>query len=147
MRNDAKARSTRWWRFLQQDDESAVTSTPNLQLPMRGFAPCSSCLAVGIWESGVCACVFQQVLRTLKPDRSLPINPADPFDLPMTLHVDALLVRIRGEVDEMPGLRLTAEQASRFLQIERKVCDEALRMLVKRQVLQRTMDGYYVGRS
>ena len=62
----------------------------------------------------------------------------------MSAH-DPLLARIMGEFHEMPGLRLTVGQASRFWQLEPSVCEAALRMLVQREVLYRTLDGYYIG--
>ncbi len=65
----------------------------------------------------------------------------------MTPSTDPLLARITGEFNEMPGLRLTVRQASRFWQIDHSVCEDALRQLVQRDVLYRTMDGYYIGRS
>lgn len=58
---------------------------------------------------------------------------------------DLLLARIAGEFHEMPGLRLTLGQASRFWQLDRSVCEAALHTLVQRDVLYRTMDGYYIG--
>jgi hypothetical protein len=62
----------------------------------------------------------------------------------MSVH-DPLLARIAGEFHEMPGLRLTLGQAARFWQLERSVCEAALHTLVQRDVLYRTMDGYYIG--
>jgi hypothetical protein len=43
---------------------------------------------------------------------------------------DALLNRIRGEFLEMPGLRLTCEQAQRLYGLDRAVCQGALDWLV-----------------
>ena len=65
----------------------------------------------------------------------------------MTPTDDLLLERITGEFHEMPGLRLTVRQASRFWQIDHSVCEDVLRQLVQSDVLYRTMDGYYIGRS
>ena len=60
--------------------------------------------------------------------------------------MDSILARITGEFHEMPGLRLNARQASRFWQMDHSVCEAALHALVQRDVLVRTMDGYYLGR-
>jgi DNA-binding GntR family transcriptional regulator len=43
---------------------------------------------------------------------------------------DALLNRIRGEFLEMPGLRLTCEQAQRLYGLDRALCQRALDRLV-----------------
>jgi len=43
---------------------------------------------------------------------------------------DALLNRIRGEFLEMPGLRLTCEQAQRLYGLDRALCLRALGRLV-----------------
>jgi hypothetical protein len=60
-------------------------------------------------------------------------------------HVDeALLRRIRGEYDEMPGLSLTPAQAERLWQLDRETCRAALNRLVQRRVLSLTARGRYV---
>ena len=41
-----------------------------------------------------------------------------------------ILDRVRGEFNEMPGLRLTPEQASRLWDLEPRACTEVLRRLV-----------------
>jgi DNA-binding GntR family transcriptional regulator len=43
---------------------------------------------------------------------------------------EALLNRIRGEFLEMPGLRLTCEQAQRLYGLDRALCQRALDRLV-----------------
>lgn len=57
---------------------------------------------------------------------------------------DLLLYRIRGEFIEMPGLRLTLEQASRLWQVDAAVCARALMALVHQHFLMRTRQGAYV---
>jgi hypothetical protein len=42
----------------------------------------------------------------------------------------ALVERVRGEFNEMPGLRLTPEQAARLWGLERRTCEEVLSRLV-----------------
>lgn len=57
---------------------------------------------------------------------------------------EALLSRIRGEYDEMPGLSLTPAQAERLWQLDRETCRAALNRLVQRRVLSLTARGRYV---
>jgi hypothetical protein len=54
------------------------------------------------------------------------------------------LVRIQAEYREMPGLKLTAAQASRFWSLGPDDSRELLDRLVERRVLWRTADGHYV---
>ena len=42
----------------------------------------------------------------------------------------SILERVRGEFNEMPGLRLTPEQAARLWNLDRRACAEVLRRLV-----------------
>lgn len=58
-----------------------------------------------------------------------------------------LMVRIRGEFLEMPGLCLTAAQASRLWSLDTVTAAMALEMLVESGALARTMDGRYVASS
>ena len=57
---------------------------------------------------------------------------------------EALLERIRGEYDEMPGLSLTPAQAARLWQLDHETCRTALTRLVQRRVLTLTPRGRYV---
>ena len=54
-----------------------------------------------------------------------------------------LLQRIRAEYLEMPGLRLTVEQARRLCGVERAACQRVLDMLVERKFLCVKPDGAY----
>jgi len=54
-----------------------------------------------------------------------------------------LLTRIRGECLEMPGLRLTLEQAQRLCGVERMLCKMVLDALVDAKFLRVTSDGHY----
>ena len=56
----------------------------------------------------------------------------------------ATLDRLRSEFLEMPGLRLTAEQAHRFCGVERAACSLALDALVEERFLSARPDGSYV---
>jgi hypothetical protein len=57
---------------------------------------------------------------------------------------NAIARRVRGEFDEMPGLKLTPAQAQRFLGLGGPACEELLRELVAERFLRRTSDGAYV---
>ena len=57
---------------------------------------------------------------------------------------DAGLTRIHSEYREMPGLKLTAAQASRFWNLGPEESRVALERLVEARVLGRTRDGHYV---
>jgi hypothetical protein len=57
---------------------------------------------------------------------------------------DRYLARIRSEYHEMPGLKLTAAQASRFWNLGPEESRVALETLVEARILWRTSDGHYV---
>lgn len=57
---------------------------------------------------------------------------------------ELLLYRIRGEFLEMPGLRLTLEQAARLWHLDAAICAAALMRLVSDRFLTRTRHGAYV---
>ncbi len=62
--------------------------------------------------------------------------------------VRELLQRIRGEYLEMPGLRLTAEQARRLWAVDDLVmCRSLLDTLVETKFLGRSLDGAYFRQS
>lgn len=56
---------------------------------------------------------------------------------------NALFTRLRGEYLEMPGLRLTLEQAQRVCGVERALCKAVLDALVADQFLCVTSGGAY----
>ena len=55
-----------------------------------------------------------------------------------------LLARIKGEFLEMPGLRLTFDQACRLWQVDPPVCRAALDALAEIRAVYHTPDGYYI---
>jgi hypothetical protein len=55
-----------------------------------------------------------------------------------------VLRRVRGEYLEMPGLRLTSEQARRLWRLDETACDAVLGALVRSRFLARTRDGAFV---
>jgi hypothetical protein len=52
--------------------------------------------------------------------------------------------RIRGEFLEMPGLRLTAQQARRMWRLDETACDAVLGALVDARFLAKTRDGAFM---
>jgi hypothetical protein len=56
---------------------------------------------------------------------------------------NTLLIRIRAEYLEMPGLRLTHEQAQRLCGVERAPCQRVLDMLIDMNFLCLKPDGAY----
>ena len=58
--------------------------------------------------------------------------------------LDDVLRRVQGEYLEMPGLRLTTEQAQRLWGLDRAECDRLLSKLVDAKFLFRTRDGAFM---
>jgi len=56
----------------------------------------------------------------------------------------ALLLRVRSEFNEMPGLRLTPAQAARLLGLDASSCQRVINALVGTAFLTRTADGSVV---
>jgi hypothetical protein len=56
---------------------------------------------------------------------------------------DLVLQRVYGEFLEMPGLRLTCQQAQRLWGLDAATCLKVLELLVERQFLCRTGRGVY----
>jgi hypothetical protein len=61
-----------------------------------------------------------------------------------TVELDRLLAIVRGEYLEMPGLRLTRQQAQRLWSLDADTCETLLTTLEAAQFLRRTRDGDYV---
>ena len=57
------------------------------------------------------------------------------------MHARALVDRVRGEFNEMPGLQLTIPQAARLLGIEPDACRDVIDALVESAFLRRTPAG------
>ena len=57
---------------------------------------------------------------------------------------EALLRRVRGEFREMPGMRLTLEQAMRLWTLDRRTCLVVLDSLVTAKFLEQDCNGRYV---
>jgi hypothetical protein len=60
------------------------------------------------------------------------------------MHACALVDRVRGEFNEMPGLQLTIPQAARLLGIEQNACRDVIETLVASSFLRRTQAGTVV---
>lgn len=56
---------------------------------------------------------------------------------------DVLVRRVRGEYREMPGLRLTLEQAMKMWTLDRDTCSTVLRSLVASHYLALDANGRY----
>jgi hypothetical protein len=56
---------------------------------------------------------------------------------------DSLLRRVRGEFREMPGMRLTEEQAMRLWSLDRETCHQLLSSLVAGHFLAIDPNGRY----
>ena len=56
--------------------------------------------------------------------------------------LNALLLRIRAEYEDMPGLCLTLRQAARLWDLEPKTCERLLETLVAEGVLRQGRGGY-----
>lgn len=59
------------------------------------------------------------------------------------MDLQRVIERVRGEFNEMPGLRLTPEQAARLWGLDTRSCGEVLRALVSSSFL-RWSDGFVV---
>ncbi len=60
-----------------------------------------------------------------------------------TIHDDAVLRRVRGEFREMPGMRLTIEQASRLWTLDRDTCANIFHSLVATRFLEADANGRF----
>ena len=58
--------------------------------------------------------------------------------------IQDVVLRIRGEFLEMPGLRLTPQQAQRLWRLDETACDAVLGALVDVHFLAKTRDGAFV---
>lgn len=80
--------------------------------------------------------------------RELPAGLRQPFAERRDIRSrEMLLRRVRGEFDEMPGLRLTLAQAQRLFTLRKDVCERVLNTLTLGGVLSRTRDDRYARRD
>jgi hypothetical protein len=61
-------------------------------------------------------------------------------------HTNSLVERIRRDYAEMPGLKLTIEQACRLWHVREEVCRATLNDLVQQRVLFQTPSGAFIMR-
>lgn len=57
---------------------------------------------------------------------------------------DSLLQQVRDEFGEIPGLRLTFDQAMRLWRLDRQTCTTVLGSLVEAHFLERDSNGRYI---
>jgi hypothetical protein len=60
-----------------------------------------------------------------------------------TSQEDILLRRVRGEYREMPGMRLTIDQAKRLWTLDQQTCSQLLAALVAAHFLEQDQHGRY----
>jgi hypothetical protein len=60
------------------------------------------------------------------------------------IHGEEVLLRVKGEFLEMPGLRVTEAQARRLWGLDADSCQALLRELVQAKFLFRTRDGAFM---
>jgi hypothetical protein len=92
--------------------------------------------------------------ETIQPSISQPRQPVSihefrPARFPaapteMSPAISALLLRLRTEYREMPGLNLTEAQARRLWSLDGHTCRVVLTMLLEQRSLRRTASGTYV---
>jgi two-component system, NarL family, response regulator DesR len=58
--------------------------------------------------------------------------------------LESLVAHVRGEYQEMPGLRLTFAQACRLWQVDAATCETVLERLVREAFLHKTDNGTYI---
>ena len=61
--------------------------------------------------------------------------------------IQEMVLWIRGEFLEMPGLRLTSQQARRLWCLDETACDAVLGALVDVRFLAKTRDGAFIRRD
>jgi Fic family protein len=61
--------------------------------------------------------------------------------------LEDILLRVKSEFLEMPGLRLTLRQAERLWGLDQSTCEALIETLTEARFLQRTREGAIVRRS
>ncbi|MBP7778648.1 MAG: hypothetical protein KA371_16155 [Acidobacteria bacterium] len=64
--------------------------------------------------------------------------------IPRKHDIESLVITVRQEFEEMPGLTLTVDQAQRLWALEPRMCGAVLERLVKAGYLCQTASGHYV---
>ena len=89
-----------------------------------------------------------QPSRSLRQQRPTPIEIPDRLPVPPTRRVtptlSTLLLRIRSEYREMPGLKLSEAQARRLWNLDGNTCSLVLTTLLEERFLRRTASGTYI---
>ena len=72
------------------------------------------------------------------------MNEPDTVTIFSTTAEDTLVTRVRGEYREMPGMRLTVDQAMRLWMLDRETCSDVLSSLVAAHFLEQDRTGRYM---
>ena len=64
-----------------------------------------------------------------------------------TSQLQQIVIRIKAEFLELPGLRLTLPQASRLFGVDQAACEHVLTSLVSHRFLKTMKDGSFIRRS
>lgn len=85
-------------------------------------------------------------MRTTSGETNMTGTIHEPCTIIMgqTFAEEALVKRVRGEYREMPGMRLTVDQAMRLWMLDRQTCSHVLSSLVAAQFLVRDGNGRYM---
>ena len=70
--------------------------------------------------------------------------PVSARNVAVSRALDPLIIRVRGEYLEMPGMQLTIAQAARLWQLDAPVCEAVLNLLVDEGFLLKTSGGAFV---
>jgi hypothetical protein len=92
-------------------------------------------VAVLLESPAVAAALVKPLVLRLRPDRR------------NWNHREALIRRLKGEFQEIPGLCLTPAHAARLFGIPLEICERVLRVLVEVEALTVRSDGSYVKRG
>ena len=76
-----------------------------------------------------------------------PQTALTPPGAPGESALGGLLLRIRAEYEDMPGLCLTLRQAARLWDLDPAVCERLLEALVAQGVLRQGRSGYLLARA
>jgi hypothetical protein len=118
-------------RFGREDSDVSVRRRPNDSGTTCALIPCS-------FDNSPLSAAARRRSRARFADAP---SSHDGREVVMAHH--ALLTRLRAEYLEMPGLRLTLDQAQRLCGVERAVCQMALDALVDERFLYVKPGGRY----